>query len=241
MSGRRNRVQKNVYRANRRKLYLSIYLLLCVLPLTGCGLSNTASINDMKNVEQRGYATILVVSAGEEGKQYHFDLGIAKEKRAGEDSQTEEVCSFNCNSFEELNEAYQIVKGKDLSLAHLKVILIENPETVIGQKAENGKLLYDMDGNEEIAKTCPVLQLSDKEEFLEYLGDAKTPIGTYLSGLIETAQRQGKDIPWLKDYLKAVREGAGLLAYELEQVSEGWTLKCCNEIKGNLEIQNTVE
>lgn len=220
---------------NKSLFFLS---LLCWLLLTGCGTGNIKSGNDMKNVEQRGYATILLISKGEEGKQYHFDLGIAKEKRTGEDSETETVCSFDCNSFEELSKAYQMVKGKDLSLAHLKVILIENSESMVDSREDNGRLLYDMDGNEEIAKTCPVLQLTDKEEFLTYLKDAKNPIGSYLNELIEAAERQGKDIPWLKDYLKAVREGTGLLIYELQQVSEGWTIKCKDEIKGNVEIQN---
>ena len=223
------------------KSYLIILSLLCLSFLTGCGMSNTTSINDMKNVEQRGYATILLVSEGEEGKQYHFDLGVAKERRAGEDSQEEEVCSFNCNSFEELNEAYQMVKGKDLSLAHLKVILIENPESIISEYEGKGILLFDMDANEEIAKTCPVLQLSDKEKFLDYLEEAKEPVGTYIGGLIEMAERQKKDIPWLKDYLKAVREGAGLLIYELEEVSEGWTLKSTTEMKVNVEIKSETE
>lgn len=215
---------------------LKLLPLLCLLLLTGCSPDNSKSNNDMKNVEQRGYATILLVSEGEEGKLYHFDLGIAKERRTGEDSQTEEVCSFDCNSFAELSEAYQMVKGKDLSLAHLKVILIENPEIVVNGKGDSGKLLYDMDANEEIAKTCSVLQLSDKKKFLDYLKDAKEPVGSYLGGLIEVAEHQGKDVPWLKDYLKTVREGTGLLIYELEQVSEGWTLKCNAEIKGNMEI-----
>lgn len=238
---KQNKIRYKICRGKHIKQISGLLLLFCLLLLTGCGTGNVKSNNDMKNVEQRGYATILLISEGEEGKQYHFDLGIAKERRAGEDSQTEEVVSFDCNSFEELSESYQTVKGKDLSLAHLKVILIENPKTMIDSKDENGKLLYDMDENEEIAKTCPVLQLPDKEKFLDYLKDAKEPIGTYLSGLIEVARQQGKDIPWLKDYLKAVREGTGLLIYELEQVSEGWSLKCRDEIKRNIKIQNTTE
>ena len=229
----KDRKQNKMCKTKYAKMSLSVLSLLYLVLLTGCGTGSVSANNDMKNVEQRGYATILLVSEGEEGKRYHFDLGIAKERRTGEDSQTEEVISFNCNSVEELSEAYQMVKGKDLSLAHLKVILIENPKTMTDSKNESGTLLYDMDGNEEIAKTCPVLQLPDKEKFLDYLKDAKEPVGTYLGGLIEAAGRRGKDIPWLKDYLKAVREGNGLLIYELEQVPEGWSLKCNDEIKGN--------
>ncbi len=223
------------------KKYLKLLPVLALCLLTGCGAEDKNSVNDMKNVEQRGYATILLVSPGENGKRYHFDLGIAEEKRAGEDSQTEEVCGFDCGSFEELSEKFQSVKGKDLSLAHLKVILIEDAKDGSAEREEQGQLLYDMDDNEEIAKTCPVLQLEDRKEFLDYLEEAKEPAGTYLSDLVEAGQRQGKDIPWLKDYLKAVREGDSIFIYALEQTEEGWTIKCRDEMQESGTLQKAGE
>lgn len=224
-------------------------LMLPLLLLEGCNTTaDTRTKNDMKNVEERGYATILVISTGTDGKRYHMDLGVAQEKKVGEESQREEVSSFDCNSLDELAREYQLVKGKDLSLAHLKVILLGQS----GKVQRNGQmftqtmktaetswkleemqeLLLDLDANEEIAKTCPVLELKGQEKFLEYLEEAEEPVGTYVSNLVSAGERQGKDIPWLKDYLKAVREGDALLTYALEPVSQGWKLRCSNEIQG---------
>lgn len=224
---------------NRRRLG-SIFIV-CILLLTGCKNEKSA-VNDMKNVEQRGYATILVISNGADGKRYHFDLGIAQERRTGEESEQEEICSFDCNDFQELSEKYQMIKGKDLSLAHLKVILLGKMEKddIVNQKTvtvnpiieELAETLQALDENEEIAKTCPVLQLEDREAFLNYLEAAKEPVGTYISSLVEAGERQGKDIPWLKDYLKVVREGKVLLIYNLQPESEGWTLKCSGKLEG---------
>lgn len=210
--------------------------------------SDTATKNDMRNVEERGYATILVISKGMDGKRYHVDLGVAQEKKVGEESQREEVSSFDCNSFDELAEEYQLVKGKDLSLAHLKVILLgqngsfQSNGQMFTQTAKNTdavcnleeiqELLLDLDANEEIAKTCPVLELQGRKKFLEFLEEAEEPVGTYISNLVSAGEHQGKDIPWLKDYLKAVREGDALFTYALEPVSQGWKLRCSNEIQG---------
>ena len=150
----------------RRKWILSsILLLAALLVLTGCEKRKNAG-NDMKNVEERDYATILLVCDGEQEKKYHFFLGIAQEKKVGEKSQMEEVSSWDCNNFEELAEEYQLVKGKDLSLAHLKVILLSMEAMDIMKEMQ--EVLYLMDENGEIAKTCPVLQLTEKEKFLKY-------------------------------------------------------------------------
>lgn len=218
---------------------LGSILIICIVLLTGCKSEKSAA-NDMKNVEQRGYAAILVISNGNDEKRYHFDLGIAQERRTGEKSEQEEICSFDCDSLQELSEEYQMVKGKDLSLAHLKVILLgktEKKEPAYQKSAsanyiteELADILQALDENEEIAKTCPVLLLEDRDIFLDYLNGAEEPVGTYISNLIGAGEGQGKDIPWLKDYLKVVREGKGLLIYSLQQVPEGWTLRCSGEI-----------
>lgn len=234
----------------RKRGLCCIVAFLCITMLSGCssGSGTLANVNDMRNVEQRDYATVLVISEGENGKRYHFDLGIAQEKRTGEKSQREEVCSFECNGFEELADEYQLVKGKDLSLAHLKVILFGDTGRVeevffdgnaVQESLDKMYILEELaetfialDENEEIAKTCPVLQLYEQEEFLDYLEDAEEPVGAYLAGLIEANRRQGKDIPWLKDYLKVIREGDSLLVYTLESVDEGWRLNCRSRAGG---------
>lgn len=242
-----NRQCVRMYHFAKKRCQVIGIMILCAALLTGCGNSNRA-VNDMKNVEQRDYATILVISEGVDGKRYHFDLGIAQEKRTGEKSQNEEVCSFDCNNFDELNEEYQMVKGKDLSLAHLKVILLGKKDKVeevflnrnpIQEKVDQiciieelAETLILLDENEEIAKTCPILQLDERDSFLDYLQQAEEPVGSYISNLIETNEWLGKDIPWLKDYLKVIREGDSLLVYTLESVEEGWKISCNSEIVG---------
>ena len=142
----------------------------------------------------------------------------------GQKSQIEKVSHWECDNFKELAQDYQKIKGKDLSLSHLKVILIASDgETVIGQELKN--LLCMLDENEEIAKTCPVLQITERDEFLQYLEAAESPVGSYLETVIQSGERQKKNIPWLKDYLKAMREKQGVEAYLLEVVPEGWTVK----------------
>ncbi len=74
-------------------------LLLPLLLLEGCNATaDTRTKNDMKNVEERGYATILVISTGTDGKRYHVNLGVAQEKKVGEERLREEVSSFECHS-----------------------------------------------------------------------------------------------------------------------------------------------
>lgn len=209
-----------------------ILLLSCGVLLSGCNRRDNIQ-NDMRNVEERDYATILLASNGEDGKRYRFSLGIAQEKKVGEESQIEELSNWNCNDFEELAETYQLVRGKDLSLSHLKVILLSMKEMEVTEEMQ--EFLYLLDENVEIAKTCPVLELKEKDEFLEYLKKAEEPVGTYLNNVMETSRRQARNIPWLKDYLRALREGTDVEVYFLEKVPEGWQLNCRKHI-GN---QNT--
>lgn len=81
-----------------------------------------------------------------------------------------------------------------------------------------------MEEKEEIAKTCPVLMLSEKEEFLNYLKDADKPVGTYLDSIIQAAESEGKDVAWVKDYLKALREEMLVQGYQLKSEDEGWRI-----------------
>lgn len=203
-------------------------LSVCMVFLSGCEKGGKIR-NDMRNVEERDYATILLVSDGEDGKRYQFSLGIAQEKKVGEKSQIEELSKWNCNDFEELAREYQLVKGKDLSLSHLKVILLSMEQMDIMEEMQ--EFLYLLDENVEVAKTCPVLELKEKDRFLKYLKKAEEPVGTYLNNMMGAGKRQGRNIPWLKDYLKALREGTDVEVYFLEKVSEGWELRCRKLIK----------
>lgn len=170
------------------KTVFLLLLLGCVAFLSGCDRGNV--MNDMRNVEERDYATILLVSDGEDGKRYQFSLGIAQEKKVGEKSQIEELSSWNCNDFEELAREYQLVKGKDLSLSHLKVILLSMEQMDIMEEMQ--EFLYLLDENVEVAKTCPVLELKEKDKFLKYLKKAEEPVGTYLNNMMEAGKgREG--------------------------------------------------
>lgn len=184
--------------------------------------------SDMRNVEQRDYATLLLVSNGQEDEDYEFTLGIAKEKKVGEQSQNEEVVSFVVDDLEDLYEKYWSVKGKSLSLVHLKVILMDTPEDY--NRMYLWEFLDDLEESKEIAKTCTVIQISDKEAFLKYVKDAKEPVGIYIHNLIKINEENNKHIPQVKDYLKVMREGIKQPIYYLEQEKEGWSLKCREEL-----------
>lgn len=210
-----------------KKVGISVAMVIAIICLTGCK-AGVKLQSDMQNVEQRDYATILLVAAGNKEKAYEFSLGIAEEKKVGEKSQNEKVSTFYANNFEELSKEYQAVKGKSLSLVHLKAILLTKEQKDVLE--EQWDILSQMGENEEIAKTCPILQISDKDEFLKYVKDAKEPVGTYLSNLIKMKESQGDDIPWLKDYLKVLQEEMDLQIYFLEKETEGWQLKCKAEV-----------
>lgn len=220
------RLQKLCYKC----FFMSVLCVLSGAFLVGCQRKPTVAA--MRNVEERDYATILLISEGEE-KLYQMSLGVAKERRRGEEAQIETVSRFECNDFEELEKQYQEIKGKELSLSHLKVILLSFDEFDITQ-FKLQKLFFAMDEKAEIAKTCPVLTLSEKEEFLAYLKEADKPVGTYLDSIMKAAEREGEEVPWLKDYLKSLREKEAVQEYQLKSVDEGW------KIDSNSDILTTV-
>lgn len=229
----------------RKRIIGSIMVVGLLFCLTGCGDDDQFDVSDriedrvendlddgiesdMQNVEQRDYATVLIVSDGKDGEDYTFSLGIAKEKKVGENSQNEELVTFLADDLEDLYENYWAVKGKTLSLVHLKAIVMEKPENqTIGYLWD---FLDDLEESPDIAKTCPMLQVTDKEAFTNYIKDADEPVGTYLSDLVRVNEEQGKTIPQVKDYLKVLREGNTLQIYFLEEEEEGWKLACRDEI-----------
>ncbi len=211
----------------KKRVFIMLFGIISAVSLSGCK-SSVKFQSDMQNVEQRDYATILLVAQGKEGEAYEFSLGVAEEKKVGEKSQTEQISTFYANDFEELSREYQAVKGKSLSLVHLKVILLTKEQNDVFE--EQWDILNQMDENVEIAKTCPVLQVTDKDSFLRFVKDAKEPVGTYIHNLIKMQENEGNEIPWLKDYLKVLREEMKLQIYFLEKAAEGWQLKCKAEV-----------
>lgn len=202
-----------------KKIWI-LYVTLTALFLTGCDIDVE---NNMRNLEERDYATVLMIQETE-GKRYHVDLGVAQVKMQGERSEGEEFSSFDCNSLEELRELYESVKGKNLSLAHLKVILLTN----VYPMEESCDCLTELGKDKEIAKTVPVLEVQEPEALLRFIENMEQSFGSYISDLVRTGERNGRNIPWLKDYIKTVQEGENIMIYDLQIGDEGLTLVCKN-------------
>lgn len=202
------------------KIIWILYVTFTVLFLTGCDADVE---NNMRNLEERDYATVLMIQKTE-GKRYHVDLGVARVKMQGEPEEGETFSSFDCNSLEELQELYESVKGKNLSLAHLKVILLTN----VCPMEESLDCFTELVKSKEIAKTVPVLEVREPEAFLRFMKNMEQPFGTYISDLVKAGERKGRNIPWLKDYLKAVQEGEKITIYDVQIEDEGLTLVCKN-------------
>ncbi len=194
-------------------LFMSCF---CLVLLTGCG-------SDMRNVEQRDYATILLMSRNKDNSLYHIYLGIAKEHRVGEESQVEEVLEFDAGDLTQLKEEYERQRGKNLSLMHLKVLFWDKKAFV--SEEELSEILYELDDEEEIAKTCPMLEINDVASWIMYVRKAEEPMGTYVSNLIQAFDQGSQKVPWLKDYLKYIREGETLIPCQLVKAQEGWKIQ----------------
>ena len=125
----------------------------------------------------------------------------------------------DAESFGELSEIYGSRRGKDLSLSHLKVIVVDD-DMVCGKEGYNRQygvgnnqdmlefsddemvcdgqyyidedmlgLLDAFDHQEEVAKTCPMLAMASAVPLLEYMKYADAPVGTYISDLVQLAKR----------------------------------------------------
>lgn len=223
---RRKREQKGLTVTEKICMWIFAGCFVCIV-LTGCG-------SDMRNVEQRDYATMLMVSKGEK-MPYHIYLGVAKEHRVGEQSQVENIYDFEVENLTTLQDIYEQCRGKDLSIAHVKAVLwdMQAFESIEDMTA----FLYEMDANEEIAKTCPVLLLDQMDDWLIYAEDAQTPVGTYVSDLVQAFDSGNKRVPWIKDYLKYIREGDELYPCRLIKVSQGFQIQLAKTRYQNPNIE----
>lgn len=223
---RRKREQKGLTVTEKICMWIFAGCFVCIV-LTGCG-------SDMRNVEQRDYATMLMVSKGEK-MPYHIYLGVAKEHRVGEQSQVENIYDFEVENLTTLQDIYEQCRGKDLSIAHVKAVLwdMQAFESIEDMTA----FLYEMDADEEIAKTCPVLLLDQMDDWLAYAEDAQTPVGTYVSDLVQAFDSGNKRVPWIKDYLKYIREGDELYPCRLTKVSQGFQIQLAKTRYQNPNIE----
>lgn len=202
-----------------KKIWILCVILL-VLCVTGCDMDVE---NNMRNLEERDYATVLMIQQTE-GKRYHMYLGVARVKMQGEKEEREDIYSFDCNSLEELQALYESIKGRDLSLAHLKAILLTN----VCPMEESCDCLTELGKNKEIAKTVPLLEVKEPEALFDYIENMEKPFGTYISDLVRAGERRGRKIPWLKDYMKAIQEGEEITIYDVHIENEGLVLVAGN-------------
>lgn len=218
----------NIWKKKRKIIKKIAYcklIFLMILMLMGCAKKENRT--EIKNVEERDYATILMISEGKE-KKYCFVVGTAQEKKRGEKNPSEERSEWECDDFNDLGKQYKRVKGKTLSLSHLKIVLLAMSNYDI-RNYELQNLFLLMEENQEIAKTCPVLFLFEKEKFLGYLEKEKKSVGSYFVSLIKETESENQKIPWVKDYLKAIYEKKNMDFYYLKPVSQGWIIEKIRE------------
>ncbi|MBQ8084553.1 MAG: GerAB/ArcD/ProY family transporter [Lachnospiraceae bacterium] len=211
----------------RRKMAALSMLVMCAVFLSGC-------TSDIENIEQRDYATVLMISpdnnlsTDNEKMSYNYTIGIAREHHNGEKSERENITKIQGNGLEDLSKKYGGRRGKNLSLSHLKVILIapvcadcyaEKEDNPYGEKTEQRKannrseylnlsaVIEELDEQEEVAKTCPLLFVYDEKKITDFIDNADEPVGTYISNLVKISEKNHAKIPKLMDYLKALRDG----------------------------------
>ena len=226
------------------RFILAVVLLCNIIILNGCS-------GDIENVEQRDYATILMISLPEiknksqsalknENVKYHYVLGIAKEHHVGERGEVESFFEADGYDLDDLAKIYGESEGKELSLLHLKVILtaVDFNNGGIGsgisrydKKGFFEGLVYELDRQDEIAKTCPVLMVENEAEIIKYLNNSTEPVAVYISDLVKNANRNGKKIPKLMNYLKFFREEEKIKIYRVDVNGEYLRLEC---IAGNV-------
>lgn len=202
------------FRLILKSIFFSLALCFIIFG-TACRRNNEYTIG--KNVEERDYVTVLMIREGRE-HAYHFTIGIAKEKKKGEKIPSEELSEWEAEDFKDLEQQYEELKGKLLSLSHIKVVMFAMTKYDVESDSFK-KLVSLMNENKDIAKTCPVLFLFDQNQFLEYFEKEKKPIGIFLESLIREANE--KEIPWIKDYVKALQEGKQIDSYYLRPTVQG--------------------
>ena len=199
----------------RLKKLMTMVVMGLLVTLNGCS-------PDIENIEQRDYATVMMISPSKEGN-YQYTVTIAKEHRHGQEDENEEVFLTDAKDIDNLSQKYAKRKGKELSLSHLKVILISPAYLKICD------VLRDLDEADEVAKTCPLIFVSDKKQLEKYLKASNSPVGTYISNLIDVRKRSDKTVTKLMDYLKCLRDKTAVEPLFLEVKEGDLTIKSINE------------
>lgn len=195
-------------------ILISLWISVAIF-LGGCGYPDA---NSLQNIEEQDYATVLLISPQE--NDYKLRLGVAQERKIGEQSLVEHFTTWEAKDLETMRKQYELVVGKTLSLAHLKAILLP---------ATNIKTAVKMLGEDrELAKTCPVLLWENREfprEFMRYGQEAQAPVGIYLQNVMNKSRQQGTVIPWLLDYEKWIRRDGDEKVCYIKKTDKGYVIK----------------
>lgn len=175
----------------------------------------------MQNVEQRDYATVLMIEQGKHAN-YRFHIQVANYKEDIKSGQNAEYAyTFEQDSLAQLISAYESQKGKELSLSHLKVIIFDAQYCL----EDICEIFDELSNMKDVAKTIPVVTVRDFEKLLLFFDQLEIAPGTYLRDLITENERKKMEIPLVLDYLKAIREGEELVTFELEKEEVFYALK----------------
>lgn len=204
-----------------KKWWCLVWLCSMALCLTGCqGTKGRA--RQLRNVEERDYVTVLWMMPSE-GEQYSYVLAIAKAKQVGEKSEAEEISEWEATDLEALEKQYREEKGKELSLAHLKVVLFSAEDSSL-KNLQTRKMFMQLDEDLDVAKTLPVLWITQRDKFRQFLMQGEEPVGTYLEKLAKV-RKEEKEVSWLKDYLLAIREETEAERDYLVPTAKNWKVQ----------------
>lgn len=204
-----------------KKWWCLVWLCSMALCLTGCqGTKGRA--RQLRNVEERDYVTVLWMMPSE-GEQYSYVLAIAKAKQVGEKSEAEEISEWEATDLEALEKQYREEKGKELSLAHLKAVLFSAEDSSL-KNLQTRKMFMQLDEDLDVAKTLPVLWITQRDKFRQFLMQGEEPVGTYLEKLAKV-RKEEKEVSWLKDYLLAIREETEAERDYLVPTAKNWKVQ----------------
>lgn len=198
-----------------RQIWMLILWISVAFFLWKCGWLQG---REMQNVEERDCATVMMVNRKD--KQYQLLIGVARERKVGEQSLVERFSKWEVEDTRQLCQKYALTTGKTLSLAHLKIIIL----------SENGMkdAVVMLGQDQEIAQTCPVVIASGEgfeEKFEEYGKKAEYPVGIYLQNVMKRTEREGGSIPWLLDYRKWLQQDGTVNPCRIQKTEHGYEIE----------------
>lgn len=205
------------------KKIVGVVAFMCILFLCIFMPGNIRVENKMKNVEERDFASFLLIEKGEEN-QYLYIIGIANEKLQDGKRDKETVYTYQCRNLEELRNQYQRNQGKVLSLAHIKILLFYGWDTL----TDMNHMIMDLCRDREVAKTIYVLRVQNETTWRESFENSEKPFADSIWQVVTSFEEYRDVIPRLEDYVKAIREGSPWYIYNLNITKQGILLEKSN-------------